>query len=82
LAVGDKGTILRTGNGGASWSKTVSGVTEDLHGVDFADEKTAFAVGAGGVVLRSVSGGLNWEQIESGARTWLEDVKFLDERRA
>ena len=54
-AVGDKGTVLRTVNGGASWGKGISNAKEDLLGVYFINAKLGFAVGANGVILRSDS---------------------------
>ena len=48
LAVGWDGTILRSGDGGQSWSAARSGTTAHLHSVALlADGKTALAVGAG-----------------------------------
>jgi photosystem II stability/assembly factor-like uncharacterized protein len=54
--VGDGGTVLRTINGGASWGKGITNVTEDLLSVNFVNDKLGFAVGANGMVLRTESG--------------------------
>ena len=45
IAVGDVGTILKTSNGGASWSIRLSGTAANLNGVWFADDKRGYAVG-------------------------------------
>ena len=45
-AVGSStGTILRTTNGGTTWTSQTSGTTNDLYGVSFTDANTGTAVG-------------------------------------
>ncbi len=56
-AVGANGTIIRTTDGGATWSLQASGTTKALHGVIFTDQNTGVAVGARGTVLQTVDGG-------------------------
>ncbi len=46
-AVGDLGTILRTTDGGATWTPQTSGTTGPLYGVSFVDANT----GTGGRLL-------------------------------
>jgi hypothetical protein len=65
--VGDGGTILRTTNGGSSWtSQTLpAGTTSaQLNAVTAPDATTAFAVGAGGTVLRW--NGSGWSNVSPG----------------
>lgn len=57
IAVGTKGTILRS-FGGTTWTKVTSGTTKDLFGVAFRSS-TGVAVG-NGVALRSTSSGSSW----------------------
>ena len=56
-AVGDGGTILRTDNGGASWTPQSSGTFNTLYGVSFVDANTGTAVGEIGTILRTNTGG-------------------------
>jgi photosystem II stability/assembly factor-like uncharacterized protein len=56
-AVGDSGTILRTSDGGDSWTLQSSGTHAALLGVSFVDANTGTAVGSGGTILRTVTGG-------------------------
>jgi photosystem II stability/assembly factor-like uncharacterized protein len=60
LAVGTAGTILRTANGGVSWTVQESAVTGDLRAVAIVPGGTALAVGVAGTATRSTDGGLTW----------------------
>jgi photosystem II stability/assembly factor-like uncharacterized protein len=63
-AVGYWGTLLRSVDGGATWSRRPTPSRETLYDVSFADELHGWAVGEGGVVLRSVDGGDTWTRVE------------------
>jgi len=70
LAVGDGGLILRTTDGGQSWSEVEGNTASDLRTVALGDG--GFAVAAGfGVALRSLDGGATWNPADAG------DVQFL-----
>ena len=56
-AVGDQGTIVRTADGGTTWTAQQSGTTNQLHGVSFTDANTGTAVGLQGTILRTTDGG-------------------------
>ncbi len=68
LIVGDKPWILRTVDGGLTWSpitlSTWSALT--IWDVKFYSEETALAVGWMGSIYRSVDGGLTWQYQQSG----------------
>lgn len=57
-AVGCKGIVLYTTNGGAGWSKQTSGTTNDLREVFFVNSTTGVIVGDFGTILRTVDAGL------------------------
>src|SRR5262249_12649078 len=60
-AVGfSSGTIMATGDGGASWRPQTSGTTENLWSIHFADAQRGWAVGAGGTIVATSDGGANW----------------------
>jgi len=60
-AVGYKGTILATSDGGRSWTLQPSGTEEWLHGLTFApDARHGWAVGNGGSILGTSDGGASW----------------------
>ncbi|MFZ1729983.1 MAG: YCF48-related protein [Bacteroidota bacterium] len=76
--VGSEGFILRTDNGGVTWSTQNSGVTEEIHHVSFADANTGIAIGYGSeavgdtaehryrkwsIILRTTDGGSVWTKL-------------------
>lgn len=70
-------TILKTVDGGATWTCQAAGSDADLNAVYFLDERTGWAVGGGGVILRTVDSGATWEQALAGDGD-LQDVIFTD----
>jgi hypothetical protein len=61
--VGSDGTILRTTDGGTTWtsqSNPFSGTTYDFWDVFFSDANTGLVVGNGGIILRTTTGGVTW----------------------
>ena len=59
-AVGDGGTIVHTGDGGATWQPQQAPVAQDLAGVVFAGRLAGWAVGASGTILHTADGGAHW----------------------
>src|SRR5690349_15493893 len=78
IAVGFNGTVIRTVNGGSSWTIINSGSTMDLYALHFLNSSTGFAAGRLGTILRTVNGGLNWSTISSGAGVNLQAIHFVD----
>jgi photosystem II stability/assembly factor-like uncharacterized protein len=76
VAVGESGTILRSVDGGLSWSSVPSGTRVALNGVAFAGPSLGIAVGENGTILRSVDGGLTWSAAISGTALPLTAVAF------
>jgi len=60
-AVGSRGALYATEDGGRTWRAQNSGVAADLLDVKFADARTGWAVGSGGLVLRTRDGGRTWQ---------------------
>ena len=77
-AVGDSGIILRTINGGATWSAQNSSTTQNLYGVSFSDANNGTAVGDSGIILRTINGGTTWTTQNSNTTFGLSDVCFTD----
>jgi photosystem II stability/assembly factor-like uncharacterized protein len=65
-AVGTHGTVMRTSDGGVSWSPQAAPTVADLFAVATAGAGRAWAVGAGGTVLRTTDGGATWTAWPSG----------------
>ena len=67
-AVGENGAIWSTTDGGFTWSKQTSGVSETLTDVVFADASTGVVVGSAGTILSTSDGGETWA-VDTSA-TW------------
>ncbi|MEO8281596.1 MAG: YCF48-related protein, partial [Ideonella sp.] len=82
LVVGAGGAILRTADSGVSWSRQVSGTSQDLYRVRFVDATSAWAVGAPGAGLRvSRDAGLSWQPVMLGSPHAWNGLHFVDPMR-
>lgn len=61
-AVGYWGAVLRSTDGGQTWSYARTPTQATLYDVAFADDRHGWAVGAAGTLLRSTDGGRSWSQ--------------------
>ncbi len=75
--VGKNGTILRTTNGGSDWISQISGTSNSLYGVSFADTNIGFAVGYNGTIINTTNGGENWLLQSSGTESWLYSISII-----
>src|SRR5206468_7044761 len=71
------GTILRTSNGGITWTTQTTPSTRYLNGVYFLNADSGWAVGEFGTIIRTTNGGTNWTLSTYGNRI-LSDVYFTD----
>lgn len=62
IAVGQRGHIAVSDDGGKTWRQAAVPVSSDLVAVSFPSERYGWAVGHGGVVLHSRDGGETWEK--------------------
>lgn len=60
VAVGIRGLIVTSDDGGISWTQRAVPVSSDLLAVQFATPLEGWAVGHDGVVLHSADGGVSW----------------------
>lgn len=88
-AVGDRGVIWHTRDGGKTWKLQPSGVTCRLEAVQFLDSDNGFVVGGWiepythrscGVVLRTRDGGRTWQASPDLTLPALRHVRFFDPR--
>lgn len=88
-AVGDRGTILRTADGGRHWSAQASGVNCRLESVSFVNAEQGWAAGGtvhprlntgAGVLLATQDGGKHWTYERKLLLPYLKRVRFLGPR--
>ena len=80
-AVGELGTILRTTDGGATWTSQWSNPEDGFFGVSFTDANTGTVVGesvGGGRILRTTDGGSTWTSQWSDPEYGFVGVSFTD----
>jgi len=78
VAVGSGGFIIRTMDGGDTWSVITSGSTDRLHCVSFVGN-TGWTVGLDSVLLKSTDRGLTWAPQHTGVYSHFRCVDFVDE---
>jgi photosystem II stability/assembly factor-like uncharacterized protein len=78
FAVGLGGTILRTTDGGLTWTELSSGTVANLYAVAFTDAHTGTVVGSSGTILRTTDGGATWVSQWPAAYYQFNGVFFLD----
>ena len=86
-AVGDRGVIWHTSDGGRTWKQETSGVNCRLEAVQFLDSDNGWAAGGWtqpythethGVVLRTRDGGKTWQSTPGLTLPALTHLKMLD----
>ena len=78
VAVGERGHIVHSDDGGESWTQAEVPTTVMLTRVFFYDDKLGWAVGHDGNVMHSRDGGLHWELQRDG----VADQVQINEDRA
>jgi len=57
-AVGDVGTIIKTLDGGTTWTVLTSGTTDRFNSAYFPDVNTGYVVGDSGTIVKTIDGGI------------------------
>ena len=60
VAVGERGYIVYSDDGGATWSQAEVPVSQTLTAVHFASDQIGWAVGHEGIILNTRDGGASW----------------------
>ncbi|MEO0530615.1 MAG: YCF48-related protein [Planctomycetota bacterium] len=86
-AVGDRGVVLQTTDGGEHWLRVGTPTEHALYGVSFVDERHGWAIGGAirpythesrGVVLATSNGGRDWQVVSQADTPLLRSVCFFD----
>lgn len=81
-AVGEVGTILKTTDGGATWTSQASGTESLLLSVASVDANVVWVAGARGLVLKSTDGGSNWRSYSVGGDLGVSKIGAADANAA
>ena len=75
----NKNVLLKTGDGGITWSEVKTDTTLPYNSVYFVDTDTGFVFGEDGVILKTTDGGNNWDtrSIDSYIGQYLDVFRFL-----
>jgi len=66
VAVGQRGHVVYSGDGGRHWMQAPVPVSSDLTAVSFVDANVGYATGHDGMVLGTRDGGLSWTRLLDG----------------
>jgi photosystem II stability/assembly factor-like uncharacterized protein len=75
-AAGDGGTVIRTADGGTTWSAESVPTTATLRSVKSVDASAAWAVGDGGAILHTADAGTTWSPGSATTTAALNGVDF------
>lgn len=78
--VGELGRILRTEDGGKTWTRQHAGVKKPFLTISCIDERRAWVGGKSGFLYRTTDGGATWEALSSGTKKHIFDLQFRDAR--
>jgi photosystem II stability/assembly factor-like uncharacterized protein len=82
-AVGDRGLVLHTQDGGKTWAHQDAGTTADLGQVDFPDESNGWALADPPssdnlLALHTTDGGATWSKVKVAYNVYAEALRFYD----
>jgi photosystem II stability/assembly factor-like uncharacterized protein len=75
--VGDQGMVLHTTDGGETWKKQDSGITEHLQDVLFLNENTGMAIGVFASLILTEDGGAHWMDISDRVKEEEKELQFF-----
>ncbi len=77
--VASAGEVRKTTDGGVTWDKLSTNITDNLTNVFFLDNNTGFAGGAGDKIFKTTDGGTTWDAINvTGGTGSLYGIYFSD----
>lgn len=80
-AVGDKGTILKTLDGGVTWTTKESPISVKYKRVRFYNRSIGYAVGEKGYIIKTINGGESWFQLTTPVNDNLNDLSILSQNK-
>ena len=80
VAVGERGGIVYSDDGGRSWQQGEVPLSETLTAVSFSGANNGWAVGHGGVILHSDDRGESWTEQFDGVEASRQRLEYFKER--
>jgi len=77
FASGSNGAILKTNNGGTSWT-ALNFTSTEVVGVCFVSEQTGYSFEHNGKIRKTTDGGTTWTAQTSGVSTAIRAMAFVD----
>ncbi len=77
----DNSRILKSTDGGISWSTKYLFDDGDLYSLFFIDDDYGWAVGYNGSIIHTTNGGENWVVQESNVGWWFWEVRFVSQSK-
>jgi photosystem II stability/assembly factor-like uncharacterized protein len=78
-ACGEKTIIVKTTNGGLSWTDISPDRGRNLNDIAFTDPLNGFSVGNYGLVLKTINGGQTWDTVNLGTNNGLLQICFANQ---
>lgn len=78
LAAGSQGYLLRTRDGGATWTELPRATGRTITAMHGPDARTVVAAGTHGALIRTADGGETWQAVRSGTASDLRALRFVD----
>jgi photosystem II stability/assembly factor-like uncharacterized protein len=75
---GNYHSVMRTTNGGRTWTEEVNEYSGSLFGIRFLNRSDGFACGLHGAILSTNDSGLHWTNSTAGITANLTNVMFID----
>lgn len=79
--VGELGRIIRTTDGGTTWTRQDAGTKRPFLAMSCLDAKTAWIAGKEGIVYATSDGGDTWTQLQTGSNRHLFAIEFPTRER-
>jgi len=76
-ACGERGTIIKTTNGGQTWFLLSAPLPVTFYGCYFVNQNLGYVCGANGVVLKTTNGGQDWQNLSTGVTDSLYHLYFI-----
>ncbi len=83
--IGNGGTVMKSSDGGITWTILSTGTTKNLRQADFLQNgltgyAVGYAQGVGSFIIKTCEGGINWQNLNFNQIYYLSSIDFIDEQ--